>query len=86
VLYGLRVVRNDELQSSPSVGARIARNGLLFVAPAGLPVEALVLIHHPLRRRIGDAWAGTEVVEDPLAGTRASSRRTAALTGEGGIG
>jgi uncharacterized RDD family membrane protein YckC len=76
VLYGLRLVRTDELQSSPGVGARLLRNILLLVAPAGLTLEALVLVHHPLRRRIGDVWAHTEVVEDPLAGMRASARRS----------
>ena len=84
VLYGLRIVRSDELQSSPGVGTRLLRNVLLLVAPAGLPLEGLVLIHHPLRRRIGDTWAATEVVEDPLAGGRASSRRSEALAVEGG--
>jgi len=84
VLYGLRVVRRDELQTSPGVGARLARNALLLIAPAGLPVEALVLIHHPLRRRIGDSWGDTEVVEDPLAGLKAVTRRRHALSGEGG--
>ena len=84
VLFGLRVVCTDELQSAPSKGARLVRNGLLLFAPVGLPMEALVLVHHPLRSRIGDLWARTEVVEDPLAGARASSRRTAALSVEGG--
>jgi uncharacterized RDD family membrane protein YckC len=79
VLYGLRLVRTDELQSSPSYGARLLRNLLLFCAPAGLPLESLVLVHHPLRRRIGDVWANTEVVEDPLAGVRAATRRTDVL-------
>ena len=84
MLYGLRVVRRDELQTSPSIGSRLARNALLLIAPAGLPIEALVLIHHPLRLRVGDSWADTEVVEDPLAGIKASTRRSDALSGQGG--
>ncbi|MGB0588067.1 MAG: RDD family protein [Myxococcota bacterium] len=83
VLYGLRLVRTDELQSAPGYGARLLRNLLLLIAPAGLPLEALVLVHHPLRRRIGDVWAQTEVVDDPLAGMRASARRSE-VTVEGG--
>jgi len=85
VLFGLRVVRTDALQSAPGPGARLVRNALLLCAPVGLPIEALVLVHHPLRSRIGDAWADTEVVEDPLAGARASERRAAALSAEGGV-
>lgn len=46
----------------PRRPARVLRNLLLAVPPVGLPVEALVLIYHPLRRRVGDLWARTEVV------------------------
>ena len=83
VLYGLRLVRADELQASPTIGARLTRNLLLLFAPLGVPLEGLVLVHHPLLRRIGDLWARTEVVDDPLAGTGASTRRKAMLV-EGG--
>ena len=79
VLYGLRLVRADELQSSPGLGARLLRNLLLLLAPLGLPLEALVLVHHPMLRRIGDIWANTEVVEDPLAGVKALARRESAV-------
>ena len=85
-LLGLRVVSADALQTTPSGSRRLLRNALLLVAPVGLMVESLVLIHHPLSRRVGDGWARTQVVEDPLAGQRAQQRRhTLASSSEGGV-
>ena len=74
-LLGLRVVSADLLQSTPSATKRLLRNVLLLVAPVGLMIETLVLIHHPLAQRLGDGWASTQVVDDPLAGDRARGRR-----------
>lgn len=70
LLVGLRVVRRTELQSSPGADERLLRNVLLLIAPVGLPMEAIVLVYHPLRHRIGDLLARTEVVEDLLANPR----------------
>ncbi len=61
-LVGLHVVSADERQALPGWRARLTRNALLLVPPVGLVVEGLVLLHHPLRRRLGDGWARTEVV------------------------
>lgn len=61
-LLGLRVVRRTERQGAPSLGRRLLRNLLLLLPPAGLPVEVLVLIYHPLRHRVGDLMSGTQVV------------------------
>ncbi len=78
LLLGLRVVQRTELQGSPSAGERLLRNALLLVAPIGLPMETLVLIHHPLRYRLGDLWARTEVVEDLLAAPSKPSKASKA--------
>ncbi|MCB9729441.1 MAG: hypothetical protein H6744_08935 [Deltaproteobacteria bacterium] len=61
-LGGLRVVVRAPGQPSPRLGARLLRNALLLLPPIGLPVAALTLIYHPLRHRLGDVWARTEVV------------------------
>lgn len=63
-LRGLRIVRREARHVDAGAGQRLLRNLLLLVAPLGVPIEALVLVQHPLRLRVGDAWAGTEVVRD----------------------
>jgi uncharacterized RDD family membrane protein YckC len=70
-LYALRVVSDDERQGPPGLGQRLRRNLLLLLAPVGLPVEALVLVYHPHHQRVGDRWAGTEVVRMPTVAPRA---------------
>jgi uncharacterized RDD family membrane protein YckC len=67
-LLGLRLANRDPAQSQPSKPQRLRRNVLLFVAPIGLPVETLILAYNPMVERIGDRWAGTDVVR--LQGTR----------------
>ena len=64
ILLGLRVVSRAEVQETPPTGTLLTRNALLFVAPIGLPAELLVLAYHPLRVRVGDHLAGTEVVRE----------------------
>ena len=74
-LLNLQVVRADDGRTPPSRGARLKRNALLLLAPLGLPVESLVLIYHPLGRRLGDQWAGTDVARAEPAGPRAERSR-----------
>ncbi len=72
----LVVVKRDRLQSHATIGQLIGRNVLLAL-PLGAPVEALMLLYHPLNVRIGGVWSGTEVVRRPTQNLRHDAQRTA---------
>ena len=65
LMLGTRIVVRldaDGHQDPSNAAERVKRNALLLVWPITLPLEALVLNAHPLRLRLGDLWAETEVV------------------------
>lgn len=72
-LMRLDVVMRDEIQSAAPLARRLRRNALLLLWPLTLPLEVLVLRQHPLRLRVGDVWAGTEVVRSVEGVVTASS-------------
>lgn len=63
VLLGLEVVANVPGQPKAHLGDRLLRNLHLLVFPLALPAELLVMLYHPERRRLGDLWVDTLVVQ-----------------------
>ena len=59
---GLLLVAGDTHGRDLTTRSRILRNVPLLLAPLGVPTEAMVLWMHPLGQRLGDQWAGTDVV------------------------
>ena len=62
-LLGLSVVSRVERQPRAGVKQLVVRDLLLFLWPLTLTLELLVLRRHPLRLRLGDLIANTEVVQ-----------------------
>ena len=62
-LLGLGVVSRADGQPPATARQLVARNLLLFLWPLTLTLELLVLRRHPLRLRLGDLVAQTEVVQ-----------------------
>lgn len=56
-------------QDPSTAGSRLHRNIHLLAWPLTLPLETLVLNAHPLKLRLGDLWARTEVVNAGQAET-----------------
>ncbi|PKN58119.1 MAG: hypothetical protein CVU56_07575, partial [Deltaproteobacteria bacterium HGW-Deltaproteobacteria-14] len=62
-LLGLAIVTRADRQPRAGVRQLVLRDLLLLVWPLTLTLEVLVLRRHPLRLRLGDLMANTEVVQ-----------------------
>jgi len=66
-LLGLSIANRDLKQAPAPLSARLTRNALLLVWPIVAPVEMMTIIQHPLRVRVGDLMANTDVVQGNIA-------------------
>ncbi len=73
-LLGLSVVADTAKQPAASLSARLTRNALFWLWPLALPVEALTLLQHPLRVRVGDLLGHTAVVQGRARGVDGGAR------------
>jgi len=62
-LLGIAIVSRAERQPRAGVRQLVVRNALLLVWPMTLTLELLVLRRQPLRLRLGDLLANTEVIQ-----------------------
>lgn len=85
-LAGLRVVQARDGTTPLSHGQAFVRDAVLAIPFPNLIlgfVECIVMGTDPLRRRLGDRWAGTRVIDTPtkLKKVRARTRRRLAKKG-----
>ena len=70
IWVGLEIIRPGARHGVVPTRSLLSRNVTLLLPPLGLPAELLVMFAHPLGLRLGDQWAGTDVVNLRSRGPR----------------